>query len=215
MQGKVFRMICVILAILAFLIVVRYINNQPGQLTAKPVIYLYPPTEQKVSVKLEFDGKFTFTYPEYNNGWNVIAKPDGTLLNVSDQKEYSYLFWEGIATDQTWDLSKGFVVRGEDTKDFLQVKLSDIGLTPTEYNEFIVYWLPKIQNNKYNLISFVTDEYANKAKLKIQPEPDSVLRVFMVVKPLDQYREIERQEFSPFKRQGFTVVEWGGTEISD
>ena len=143
----------------------------------------------------------------------MIARPDGTLLNLSDQKDYSYLFWEGIAEDQTWNLSKGFVVRGEDTKDFLQQKLSEIGLIPREYNEFIVYWLPKLKDNKYNLISFATDEYEKKAKLKIQPEPDSILRVFMVVKPLSQYREIERQEFKPFKRQGFTVVEWGGTEI--
>lgn len=213
MRNKMVVAIFIIVAIVVLLFVVKNFNNQSQQLTAKPVIYLYPTMEQEVSVQLGFEGKFTFTYPDYNNGWNVIAKPDGTLVNKSDQREYSYLFWEGIAKDRTWNLSKGFVVRGEDTKDFLQQKLSEIGLTPKEYNEFIVYWLPKIKNNKYNLISFATDEYEKKARLTIQPKPDSILRVFMLVMSLDQYIEIERQEFKPFLRQGFTVVEWGGTEI--
>ena len=41
-----------------------------------------------------------------------------------------------------------------------------------------------------------------------------VLRVFMAWKPLEQPQEIEPQQFAPFLREGFTVVEWGGTEVS-
>ena len=29
----------------------------------------------------------------------------------------------------------------------------------------------------------------------------------------DEYQEIEPQEFETFERNGFTVVEWGGTEV--
>ena len=72
----------------------------------------------------------------------VIAQPDGTLLNLGDNKEYSYLFWEGILDNNRWDMTKGFVVAGKDTKYFLQDKLSFMGLTPKEYNDFIVFWLP-------------------------------------------------------------------------
>ena len=34
----------------------------------KPVIYLYPEKETEVSVNLDFSGKLTSTYPEYNGG---------------------------------------------------------------------------------------------------------------------------------------------------
>lgn len=179
-------------------------DNVPA---AKPVIYLYPEKEQQVSVKMELNGKFLCTYPEYNEGWEVTAKPDGTI--ISDGKEYSYLFWDA-SLNAEWDFSTGFVVKGSDTADFLREKLSYMGLTPKEYNEFIVYWLPQMEKNPYNLISFQTDAYENAAKLHISPEPDSVLRIFMAYKPLDSYTHVREQKLEPFTRKGFTVVEWGG-----
>ena len=44
-------------------------------------------------------------------------------------------------------------------------------------------------------------------------EADSMLRVMMVWEASDSYKEIEPQEFETFERNGFTVVEWGGSEI--
>ena len=44
---------------------------------------------------------------------------------------------------------------------------------------------------------------------------DSLLRVFMAWKGLDKPVEVEPQELPGFERSGFTVVEWGGTEIAD
>ena len=106
-------------------------------------------------------------------------------------------------------------MRGEDTVGFLQDKLSKLGLTPREYNEFIVYWYPLMKNNPYNLIHFAGREYTETAPLTITPTPDSLLRVFMVYKPLSEKREVTEQTLPSFERTGFTVVEWGGTKISD
>ncbi len=178
----------------------------------KPVIYLYPETETNVDVKLYYDGELTCTYPEYKDGWSVLAKPDGTLINSDDGMEYSYLFWEGEC-DMEYDMTRGYVVKGSDTAQFLQKKLSEIGLSAEEYNEFIVYWLPKMQENEYNLITFQTDRYTEHAVLDITPKPDSVLRVFMAYKALNEPIDIEEPEINPFERKGFTVVEWGGTEV--
>ena len=174
----------------------------------KPIIYLYPEKEQEVNVKLDLDGKFTFTYPEYNNGWNVTAKPDGTI--ISDGKEYSYLFWEGLMPTFKPDFKEGFVVKGSDSAEFLRETLSQMGLTPKEYNEFIVYWAPKLQENEYNKIYFAEDDYTDEAKLEINPKPDSILRVFMVYEKADENTVLPKQEIKPFERKGFTVVEWGG-----
>ncbi len=178
----------------------------------KPVIYLYPEEEMAVSVRLDYAGDLTCTYPKYHDGWKVTAYPDGRLVNHEDGLEYSYLFWEGVS-DVEYDMSRGFVVKGKDTEAFLREKLAYMGLTPKEYNEFIVYWLPQMEKNKYNLISFQSDVYTNNAVLRIEPKPDSVLRVFMAYKALDEKIEIEKQELKPFDREGFTVIEWGGTEL--
>ena len=156
------------------------------------------------------DGKLTCTYPEHgNDGWqNFVARPDGTLV-FPDGKEYYCLYWEGVA-NMTPDFSKGFCVKGEDTAEFLADVLAKIGLTAREANEFIIYWLPILQENEYNLISFQNEAYTSVAELEINPTPDSLLRVFMSAKPLDAPMEIEPQEFAGFNRDGFTVVEWGG-----
>ena len=144
-----------------------------------------------VSVSLDYAGTLTATYPAYEDGWRVTAEPDGTLYDKNGN-EYSYLFWEG--EDKTdYDFSKGFCVAGADTADFLREKLAEIGLTPREYNEFIVYWLPKMQDNPYNLISFQSEAYTDAAKLDIDPTPDSVLRVFMAWKPLSKPQTIDRR----------------------
>ena len=110
-------------------------------------------------------------------------------------------------------MSKGFVVKREDTADFLREKLAEMGLTPRESNEFIIYWLPLMQENECNLITFQTEQYEKNAVLDIDPVPDSLLRIFMVYEECDPDTEIAPQKFEPFERNGFTVVEWGGSEI--
>lgn len=202
-----------VLAITFFITLLTGCTPPEEPKAAKPVIYLYPTSEQIVSVELNYKGKLTCTYPEYKGQWAVKAKPDGTLTNIADDREYSYLFWEGTSNNK-WDMSKGFVVKGEETEKFLQEKLEYLGLTPKEYNEFIVYWLPIMQENKYNLITFAGEEYENIAPLKITPKPDSILRVMMVFKPLNKPINVEEQELKPFIRKGFTVVEWGGIKVN-
>lgn len=201
------------LIILLSIVLVLLTGCRKPPVAKKPVIYLYPTSVQAVNVKLDYKGKVACTYPEYKDGWNVIAKPDGTLINISDNREYSYLFWEGTSNNE-WDMSKGFVVKGNKTEEFLVEKLEYLGLTPKEYNEFIVFWLPIMQENKYNLITFVGEDYENQAQLKITPQPDSILRVMMVFKPLNDFMKVEEQELKPFLRKGFTVVEWGGIELN-
>jgi len=180
---------------------------------AKPVIYLYPEETAEVSVRLDYDGELTCTYPEYDGEWNVLAEPGGRLVDLQDRKEYSYLFWEGVSST-AYDMSKGFVVKGEDTAEFLQNKLAQLGLEPKEYNEFIVYWLPRMQENPYNLITFQTEAYCDHARLTITPKPDSILRVFMVYQALEEPIEVKEPVLESFERKGFTVVEWGGTELT-
>lgn len=187
-----------------------------ADMVMKPVIYLYPEEKQEVLVQLDYQGELIADYPAYDATiwwWDVVANPDGTLINKADGKEYSYLFWEWNPQRANYDLSRWFVVKGEDTIAFLQEKLSEMWLTPREYNEFIVYRYPQMKDNAYNFITFAGEEYTQTAPLKITPTPDSMLRVFMVYKPLDEYVEVQPQIIEPFQRSWFSVIERWGTKI--
>ncbi len=184
------------------------------EVAKKPVIYLYPEQETDVHVELELtEAELSTTYPKYNNGWDVTAYPDGKIVNKADGTHHRYLFWDAVNCRTRFDISKGFCVAGSDTESFLKGKLTYMGLTEDEMNEFIVYWLPLMEHNKYNLITFQSDAYTDSAKLNISPTPDSILRIFMVYVPLDDAIDIEPQQLSTFERTGFTVVEWGGSNI--
>ena len=143
----------------------------------------------------------------------MTAYPDGTLVNKADGSHHRYLFWDAVNCRTRFDFSEGFCVAGCDTEQFLKEKLTYMGLTEDEMNEFIVYWLPLMEHNAYNLIAFQGDAYTNSAKLTVTPAPDRECRVFMAYIPLENAVEIEPQELETFERTGFALVEWGGAEI--
>lgn len=204
--------ICIVIGIIT--IVVRT-NNLGTQYVKKPIIYIYPEETMNVKVTLGEPDKITYSYPKYINGWNVIASPNGDLIDISTNNKLYALYWEGNDSSSTIR-SDGFIVKGEDTISFLEEKLEYLGLNYKERNEFIVYWLPKLESNKYNYIRFkAIDEINSYMPLSIYPKPDTIIRVYMEYKPLEDISEInvEEQNLTPVIREGYTVVEWGGSEI--
>jgi hypothetical protein len=191
--------------------------NMPDQevILLKPVIYLYPEKEMKINVSMDYTGKLTYTYPAYPiSGWNVTASPDGTLINEKGQ-EYYALFWEG-KPEKPIKPTDGFVIEGSKTVAFLEEKLAQLGLNRREANEFIMFWMPQMENNNYNFIHFASSEYEAISKLNITPKPETVIRVMMLTQPLENKIEIIQQDITPLKieRKGYTVVEWGGSILT-
>jgi len=113
-------------------------------------------------------------------------------------------------------MSSGSIVKGSETVAFLEKALAELGLNRREANEFIIYWLPQLESNPYNFIHFSTAEYEDIAKLSITPQPQTVIRVMMVFESLEQRKTVTHQDLSKIgkSRKGFTVVEWGGKEVS-
>ncbi|MCR4597611.1 MAG: hypothetical protein K5678_01105 [Acetatifactor sp.] len=70
-----------------------------------------------------------------------------------------------------------------------------------------------MEDNPYNVICFQTDAYTEQAKLIIDPKPDTVIRIFMTWYGSKKPVEIPKQELTSPERIGFTVVEWGGSEV--
>ncbi len=182
--------------------------------TAKPIIYLYPEKTTEISVKVGNPQNLTHTYPKYETGWFVTAEPNGNLTDTKTNKHYYALYWEGKNTIKP-NMKEGFVVKGQDTIPFLEEKLSQLGLNEREANEFIIYWLPKLESSPYNFIRFQKIEEQNQnMPLDITPKPDTLIRVTMEFKNLVKPIVVKEQILPPTPvRTGFVAVEWGGTDI--
>jgi len=184
----------------------------------KPAIYLYPTEKTDITILHDFKGTITNTYPEYVKGWHVTAFPDGKLIDKTDNRIHNYLFWDGVYNfpkeHATFD--SGFVVKKQNTIDFLQKTLANIGLNNTEINDFIVFWLPELTENEINFIHFsINNNIDNSSFLNIQPTPDTQIRVFMEFYGISDESNIKLpvQKLPIFERKGFTMVEWGGAII--
>jgi len=180
----------------------------------KPIIYLYPEAETELTVKLGKPENITASYPAYADGWHVSAQPDGMLKDLDTGRSLYALYWEGQA-EVAAPMDEGFVVSGADTLTFLEEKLALLGLSEREAEEFIIFWLPQMQDNNYNLIRFESmEEIDSDMPLDFSVKPDTLIRVMMAFKPLDEPIEISEQVLPETPvRNGFTAVEWGGRKV--
>lgn len=186
----------------------------PG-MSVKPIIYLYPTEPTDVRVTVSHPELFTAQYPTYGDGWRVMATPDGRLIDGATGRDLYALYYESTRIVPAHRTDQGFVVPGDQTASFLEQALPQLGLSPREAEEFIVYWLPILQDNPYSYIRFesAAEQAANQA-LTITPAPDTVIRVMMDWRRLDQPITVTPQVLTSPARQGFVAVEWGGTEIT-
>lgn len=192
----------------------KMVTNNLVSVTRKPIIYLYPAKPAQITVKLNYNGTLTNTYPQISGDtWNIHASPDGTVK--AHGKKYKYLFWDGVNQEIKWDWSSGFCVQKDEIDKFLEEKTERLGLNFAEAQDFITYWAPVMKQNQWSLVSFQTKLYEDLAKLTIFPNPDTLIRVFMVFKKVDRKLDIQPQKLKRIKRIGFTVVEWGGSNLDE
>lgn len=195
-------------------VVVNDINNSNPMVSYKPIIYIYPKQEQNVKVTLGSSDKLLVSYPVYNNGWNVLAKKDGTLIDNKTNRELYSLYYESENNINFKIENEGFVISKEEIIPFLEEKLEILGLNPREQEEFIIYWLPILQKNNYTYIRFATnEEINNNMSLQVEPVPDTMIRVLMTFKGLENKINVKEQQLQKVTRNGYTVVEWGATII--
>ena len=184
----------------------------------KPVIYLYPTAKTDISISIDFKGKMLTTFPKYEQNWNVIGNPDGRIFDKKTNRFYSSLFWDGTQNfpKEHYHYQFGFVVSKNDLTSFLIEKLEHIGLNTTETNEYVQFWLPILEKNETNFIHFfVNSEYDVISKNTIFPKPDTEIRLFMEFYELKKPLKISEQKLQKTERKGFTIVEWGGSDVTE
>ncbi len=178
----------------------------------KPVIYLYPEKTTSVSVKVGADIKIS--EPEYQSGWQVVANPNGSILN-QDGKIYDSLYWEGTGSGFYPSITQGRVVSSKNFTTELRNDLAALGLNKKESDDFITFWSPKMPDAPYIRLTWLTTNEMNKlAPLSVSPRPDTIARVFLDFQGQNSPEtNMAPQQLLGFKRKGFTLVEWGGLLI--
>ncbi|TCD66905.1 hypothetical protein EIP91_000744 [Steccherinum ochraceum] len=170
-------------------------------LGGKPVIYIWTPESQQVSVQLSLSPQWEFSvlYPvspialvktKEGNGqgttWNVVTREDGSLLDVGTGLEVSYLFWEAQGfnpVQPTFTDVDSVLLHVDRITPYLDACLKALGLHTEARTSFITYWLPTMLKHKFVILRFVPqDSYEQAAPMVVSPAPDVIVRVFMIFK---------------------------------
>jgi hypothetical protein len=185
----------------------------------KPVIYLYPTKKERVRVDLSVDGTFTARYPAMNraSGWEVLAEPEGMLVDAKTERRYPYLFWEAVKSAPfEIDPARSYLVSREQAADFLDRVAAAHALNDRERTDFASYWLATLEQNGLSMVQLLdADTYGAYAGMSIEPRPDTVIRLFMLITRATGEEHAGNPSLPQLTRRGFTVVEWGGTNLDE
>ncbi len=180
----------------------------------KPVIYLYPEQPTLVDVKVTPEENIFVSDPHYPaGGWKkVMANPDGTL--IYQKKQYRELFYESNTSSLNRPKA-GVIMDKQNLKSQLLDFITLLGLTRAdEQQEFLDWWMPKLQNIKTDRL-FVSilekDEKERVDAVAINPKPDTFIQFIVYFAPLSDSETVGPLLLPPTpQRTGFTAIEWGG-----
>ncbi len=176
-------------------------------LIRKPNIYLYPETPMQVDVNLQPQGHITVSIPDYQNGWSVWAEPNGRL-----DEAYDFLFYE--AEVPLVKPHAGWCVSVDNLKLFFTEKLRAFGFNENEIYDFLDYWLPVLNNAPFYDIRPIVNEKLNwVCPITIVPQPDHLLRLWLLFTPAQHPTELPAPTIPSFSRTGFYATEWGGAVV--
>ncbi|GFR44077.1 hypothetical protein Agub_g5237 [Astrephomene gubernaculifera] len=121
-----------------------------------------------------------------------------------------------------FDAAHSFCVAGADVEAWLYGTLTAFGLPVRERTDFLTYWLPYMEGAAWLLISFADPRvYQAAAALHVVPEPDVLVRLFMMFERLSApvavrgELAVEVARVGVLRREGarMAVLEWGGMEV--
>lgn len=184
----------------------------------KPAVYLYPPTDEAISVKISPKGKLLYTDPPYpTQGWQVLAHPNGVV--TYQNKTYPYLYYEAAIPDvllHPANDNTGYISSYKDLHILFSTLLPKLGLNTKETNDFSQYWLKTLPKSPFYFISLIHSSTLDTiSPLIISPTPDSVLRITLYFQPIDHPISTTAPTITPFTRGNFHVTEWGGAFKKD
>jgi hypothetical protein len=115
-------------------------------------------------------------------------------------------------------LARAACVASDDALRFLEDVAAKVALNDKERADFVSYWLPSLERNPLSMVQVLADdEYSRWAELDVRPAPDTTIRLFMLFQRIDQRPAMmpSTLDLAQRTRVGFTVVEWGGTNLDE
>lgn len=220
----------------------------------KPVILFYNfgnDNPLKVNLKLKNDvWKFHHINPkqpqirdcdsDYSYKWEFILKSEiggkNLLFDFNRNRNFSYIFWEAETNvhsnnlfSEFFSYNKKFFFSKNEIEDKLDLLLRRKGLNEVESQDLITYWLPNFYEKDYVAVTFFDEDTYNEfANLEVFPQPENIIRIFLLFKTLtkNEYEEKKKDEllFDELeKEEGHRnredlntslVVEWGVMKIN-
>lgn len=181
-------------------------EDVPPIIVKKPAIYLYPQKPLTIDIRVSLDGEMTKSIPPYNQGWTVVATPQGKI-----DGKYDYLFYEAKLNVSPRLSCEGWVVSYKEIGDWFDQHLIELGLNAREASDFKAYWLHALEPSNYYAIRLIDREWIDKKlRLDISPKPQTLIRLMLYFQPIDQDFSLKVPKLQKIERKGFTVVEWGG-----
>jgi hypothetical protein len=173
----------------------------------KPNIYLYPESNEKISVKLEFPlgGALTESDPAYGSGWLVDVEPGGRI-----DGRYDYLFYEARIPDH-YQYTAGWVVHKDTISAFFVHTMTQAGFTTREIADFIDYWEPLLTSDSlYEVYPQQEPQIDRLIRLRVNPAPLNQRRLFFVIRPARVNEStLTKPVLAKAKRNGYHLAEWG------
>lgn len=172
----------------------------------KPNVYIYPtePLQLQLEVTFPKGGQITKSVPEYGSGWDVFVHPDGLI-----DYRYDYLFYESTQISQ-FQKMQGWCIASSELEQFFKSNMALYQFNENEINDFVKYWIPRLNYSDYYYIYPQTNSIIDEAiKLKFSVQPDNIIRLFYGIFPTDKYESLPAPSIPDFNREGFVVTEWG------
>ena len=198
------------------------VYNSYPHAVKKPVIYAYGEAGTTFNIAIETEATITFTYPNLDNNWKLTIATNG-MLEDKNKQQYPYLFWEGDMKNLNFQQSEsqiiGNIVERKNTIAYLEEKLEQLGFNANEKTDFIIFWAPLMEQHDKTFVQFLVDEdYNDISTMEITPQPNNIRRVYILftdAKEMEDHFIDQPLNFTGFDRNGFTILEWGGTELNN
>ncbi len=126
--------------------------------------------------------------------------------------KFEYLFYESEQPD-VWQLNEGWIIKRSELETFFTDNMLKYGFFGREIKDFTDYWIPRLVDSEYyEIYPQESSTIETVIKLKISKVPDNTLRLFYVIKAVNNNsnsRITIPLEKNKFNRSGFCVTEWG------
>lgn len=174
----------------------------------KPNIYFYSDNPMNINVEFLEEQLLTETIPEYFLGWDTYVHGDGKI--TCQEEEFDFLFYESLASREMAQQEYGWIIYAATREEQLLRILAEYDFNEKETYDFMEFWMEMLEDGvDYVMYPQNTKDVDKQMPIRIMPEPEEITRIWFGFEKYNG-QAVERAEFVPIVRKGFTIVEWGG-----